>query len=496
MKNTLLVLAICLISAAVSAQFQRSFCIEDLIIFEEPEFLPIPIGCEVIDCCAGCPGPGLIDVEISFVSNAIDEIAIAEPGNDIQADGNNNKLIKNKGTYKFQTKASTERNLQELKIGLNHDKAKLKKILAAAEKDGGDNLFIQMQAQQFLEGRLISTIIIDIILLPCWIFGPDGGTVDKINLENNTSNDDAVILLDSRTNGGCQDDLSFITANEVAVGNNLSNSSCNSEVLVFSDDNAISFTPNNTVWTNPAGDEMIIELEDRIQATTVVWIVDPSATIRANLLARAQTELAAADGFFNINHGGIDLATNVTFNQVANTATSNTITNALFAACTAGCAITPIVSNPAINTAGAINVYYINGNIPCGRAFACRNLNLIAVDPFSQPATLAHEYGHIFSLGHVHSDGSNAGFEIDVTGDGVNDGVDFNLDGVLDFGNNNIMFGGATGRTIFTEAQCMRMSIDNNSGLNTLNFRTGATRPCAASTISNTCPWLATDFPN
>jgi hypothetical protein len=43
------------------------FCPEEFI--EIPRFLeeiPIPVGCEVVDCCPGCPGPGIIDWRINI----------------------------------------------------------------------------------------------------------------------------------------------------------------------------------------------------------------------------------------------------------------------------------------------------------------------------------------------------------------------------------------------------------------------------------------------
>ena len=57
----LVVLLVLLAAPAEAAHWERFFakiCLEDLLeIPQEIPEIPVPVGCEVVDCCPGCPGP-------------------------------------------------------------------------------------------------------------------------------------------------------------------------------------------------------------------------------------------------------------------------------------------------------------------------------------------------------------------------------------------------------------------------------------------------------
>ena len=120
-----------------------------------------------------------------------------------------------------------------------------------------------------------------------------------------------------------------------------------------------------------------------------------------------------------------------------------------------------------------LNVYYINGGFTASNCVADRNV--VHVGTAANIASLAHEFGHSFSLfGNV------------ATGAHTN--------GLAGFGNNNIMWaGGPAGRNRFSIGQACRFNVDSNSSLNLNGVRTGPTRVCQALTTSATCPALALD---
>jgi len=483
--------------------FNRIICIDEIIFdddFFDLQVGPIPVGCEVIDCCEGCPGPGIMNVEVLYNSNAIEEIQIEQvqemrPFADTkQRKPNKQMLVAPKKALKFEAKSSSFKNPNYIQPSLRLSKADIKNMRARLEKNPDEPIYADLEINQYSGAFRVNRFRHTIRLFLCFESNP--ARSDNIRLTNNTSDDNAAIMVDSRISSGCSNDRFFRTNDRISVENQLAITTCPGETIVFSDDNAVARTTAD-VWTNANSDTQTVDLQPRVQTTTSVWIVDNNAVQRALLTNQAVNELIVGDAFLNTNHCGIDINTNVNFNQVANNAAVTTITNALINTLNTNCGgLAPIQNNPNFFNAGQINVYYVNANLPGARAFACNGNNIIAVGAGATPESLVHEYGHLFGLGHAHPDNVNAAFAIDVTGDGVNDGVDFDGDGAVDFTNNNIMFGGAVGRTGFTEGQAHRMNFNTNSNLNTLNFRNGVTRNCQDQTINNQCPWIATDVPN
>src|SRR5262245_18136604 len=106
-----------------------------------------------------------------------------------------------------------------------------KAAAARNDLDGG------VQTVQTMAGFVVNRFSLRYTLIWCF---PPPLPQDRIRLTNNTSADNAVILTDYRTLAGCQNDLIHRTATTVGIGNALTNGACNSEVSVFSDDNAMS----------------------------------------------------------------------------------------------------------------------------------------------------------------------------------------------------------------------------------------------------------------
>ena len=283
---------------------------------------------------------------------------------------------------------------------------------------------------------------------------PTVPTQDRITLNSNTGGDSAVILLDARRPQGCVNDEVQRTDRTAFVSNVLSNGSCNSEVAVFSDDNAMTIESPVRVWTDPLGDLLKINTGPILQVPTTVWVM------RGNFAAtqtRVQADFARANALYNTMNCGISFS-----EPVINNATGDPDTAGLInAACPSGSDLRTRIGF----TNGRLNIYYLND--PAGsRGWWCGN-NTIIIGSSADNETLTHEIGHAFSLGHTN--------------------------GIPGIGGNNIMITGGTGRNFFTIGQCFRCNVNNNSTLNTNRVRIGLTRACPDGTTSPICPQLAFD---
>src|SRR6185295_19052261 len=56
------------IAVALNYAVVQRVCIPDAVPMQRFETVPIPVGCELVDCCPGCPGAGPIDWRVRFDS--------------------------------------------------------------------------------------------------------------------------------------------------------------------------------------------------------------------------------------------------------------------------------------------------------------------------------------------------------------------------------------------------------------------------------------------
>lgn len=285
-------------------------------------------------------------------------------------------------------------------------------------------------------------------------------------LANNAGSDSAVMVIDGARGGVCVNDSIFRIADEqIVLGNWDAPGACNSEVIVFSDGDAVALDDPGGVFSTSYGTFTVDLTPNRISVPLLVWRADGIS----GAAAPATTEIALADDLFDDNHAGARFT--ATYNNVG-TSDSTSINDVAIDVWNSGsCSVASITGNAAIYNSTQINVYYTN------QAFTgwhCGTSNIIMIGSLATPESLTHEIGHAFSLGHTNS-------------------VDYNGDGSLDFASNNIMVGGGSGRDHFSEGQGLRMSLNASSDLNGLGYRSGATRTCDDSAITDVCPWLALD---
>ncbi|HWN11156.1 MAG TPA: hypothetical protein VNO50_18095 [Pyrinomonadaceae bacterium] len=452
---------------------QIEICIEKVVDLE-PERSWIPVGCEVIDCCPACPGPP-IDWRIRVQGELLESVVLTFDNLPTEL----TKSLDIKGDAKWEGNSLRVGQGETLISGFNGDsrdvppvatprllvnKERVKRLAESAagdaDKSGGkrDAGKIEVTIEQMRGKYLVNetSLVYTIILCP----RPRLET-DKIDLSNNTTNDNTVVLLDARNGSGvCVDDEIERGVDIINLGSILTNSTCNSEVAVFSDDNAMKLvTPVNS-WTDPVTDTLPVNLDPILDAPVSVWLVTPA-------LARAEGDLANANLLYNSNNVGISF--NPTFQDVSGNATAiNAITSQ-------GTTLDIICGNgnniqaSAFFTPNRLNVYYVNSAFTGGNCVSFRNIIFIGTTANNQ--SLAHEIGHSFSLSPSASGG--------------------HTNGLAGFDGTNIMQGGGAGRTHFSEGQAFRMNVNATSTLNVNGVRTGTTRTCAPLTTSNICPRLA-----
>ena len=458
--------------------WQLDICLEQFLDLElvdlKPERSWIPVGCEVIDCCPGCPGPP-IDWRIRVQGELVDSVVLSF--DNLPPEQTKNLAIKGNGKWEGsslqvgqgETMVSgfdgDSRNVPPVatpRVQVNKERVKRLAESTASDADktvdrrdvGKIEVTIEQMRGKYLVNE--TSLAYSLVLCP----RPKLPS-DKIDLNNNTTNDDTVVLLDARNgNGVCLDDEIKRGNDIINLGSILTNGSCNSEVAVFSDDNAMKLvTPVNS-WTDPVTDILPVNLDPMLDAPVSVWLVTPAQ-------ARAEGDLANANLLYNSNNVGISF--NPTFQDVSANQT------AIDAITSQGTALNIICGNgnniqaSAFFTPNRLNVYYVNSAFTGGNCVSFRNIIFIGTNANNQ--SLAHEIGHSFSLSPSDSGG--------------------HTNGLAGFDATNIMQGGGAGRTHFSEGQAFRMNVNTNSTLNVNGVRTGTTRTCAPLTTSNICPRLA-----
>lgn len=449
------------------------FCPEEII--EIPpliEEIPVPVGCEVIDCCPGCPGPGYIDWKIR-----VDEIMMQ--GASLRIEGLDRKRmsqLKISGNAKLTEKGDillgtgeisisglpeevngrvpvafiTPKMITEDQMDAAAQNARTKKTRNDADTGSG------IEVLQYRGPYRVNTFRSRYIAIPC--YRPPVAQ-DKLKLTNNITTDNAVAMLDFRTAACNNDQITRITST-ASMGNIQSKGSCRSTVSVFSDDNAMSYEQNVTTWTNASGDVHTVNLQPIITVPVSVWVANNA------LLTAAQNDFANANLLYNQNNVGIQF--NPTYTNYSGVAgATGTIGTWCPTAATVG-----TLQGSAWYTANRLNAYYVNSaftGVNCGQD---RNMNFIGTT--ANLGSLPHEFGHAYGLRPSDSWG--------------------HTNGVAGFGNNNIMWGGGPGtRNNFTVSQSFRINTDTTSMLNANGDRAGSTETCLPNASSAICPALTID---
>ena len=449
---------------AFGRPFRQYFCIDELVI---PELPPIVPGCEVIDCCPGCPGPGWIDWRIRVVGDPIGRFVLdfeglaPELAARLELKGGRNgslqrdQLVLGPGEFVLRGLTADHKGRPPVVLPrIEWDEAALKQRMETADvndpKPGADAGGLELHVTQFLGDFPIRESTYLIRLRWCWPKLPL--PCDEVVLTNNTSNDSAIVLLDGKR-ASCIDDEIARAVSRTCVPNLRRPGACNVEAAVFSDDNAMEFISPVTIWTDPIGDTLSAALDPLPTIPVTVWIMRGPL---ANTQTRVNNDMARANQLYNTMNCGIGFGPVTIQDATADPDTAGLLN--------AACGQAANLRNRIGFTANQLNVYYLND--PGARGWHCGN-NTLIVGAGADNESLAHEFGHALSLGHTNSISCMSG--------------------------TNLMVTGGTGRDNITEGQCFRCNLNPSSDLNELGVRTGTTRTCADATTSNQCPDLCLD---
>ncbi len=483
-----LVLLGCLLADAPMGRAQapaptmlRRFCIQAFT--QAARLPPIPVGCESIDCCPGCPAREAIAWRIQLGGDTIESMMLEFEG--LPAGSGARPTIEGDGRWVDERRLEIRPGLTTVRglpreVGARTPVAvpRIGRARSGPTPAGDSARTFEFSVEQF-----VGPVRVNEFRLSYWLIDCSPSTMppasDVVSLDNNVSTDNAVVLLDARRTAGCANDEVWRGAGVIAIGNALSNAACPSEVAVFSNHNAMQLVENVPAWTDPPGDKLTVPLTPPWQVPVVIFVVKGPYTAASGggNGDAAHDEAARANDLYGPMNCGVALQTTVV------DATANPSAPGLL---TRKCSQADSLRRQIGFAPGQLNVYYIEDvkreepppegtdsvrGAMCGLVLSSptpddRNTILVST-LYKDAETLAHEVGHAFSLGH-----SNLVPGLPAT---------------------NLMYGTGVARNSLTESQCFRVNVNPGSALNVNGVRTGPTRTCVDAAISATCPALSLD---
>jgi hypothetical protein len=312
---------------------------------------------------------------------------------------------------------------------------------------------------------------------------------DRLRIHGIVGGDKVVVMMDARRSPGatgCAQDRVLRSTGITTLGNLLSSGGCNSEIAIFSANNAMLLETPVGTWTDSPGDIHTATLQPIIEVPVSVWIAHPAAA------KKAKRDIARANVLYKRNKVGVRFVPTFTPVTGAALATINDSVGLSPDGTDIECKNIPGVQGSSFYTAKRLNVYYVTLAIT-GRNCAILQTptscpgtgsprgdgNITYIGTAANRASLAHEFGHAFGL----RPGPCGGHTNTVSG----------------FGSKNIMWGGGdANRDRFTLGQVFRMNTHRDEWGGTMLIENGLLpgpgRQCPPSAASATCPVLKTDW--
>ncbi len=457
------------------------FCPKDFVRVEALTALPIriPVGCEIIDCCPGCPKPEFLSWRINFDGQLASSITVRFerlPNQNLEKftlEGpartvGNDRIVVSRGTTHIMglPGALKQPIIGVFKISLktSHAASRENHFMKVSKKEPITK-GVALVVEQLLDNVVVNKFQFQ--LRPrddCPPEEPPGVPVspsDFIFLYNNLINDSANLSLTARD--ALPQDASDCDANvpiqhysqlsKVSVGNILEAQGCRSELAIFSDDNAVKLVEQIADWTDKPGDIVNVKLGSMVKVPITVWVPD-------SRLTSAKYEVDRANTIFNSNHAGIVFEPN--FKKVSSTfAMTVRDQGAGIGECS------PSAEVPKNYDPMRINVYYgLTANTAWVKCRYGVGKNIIYLGTKVFPETLAHEFGHAFHLLHEYPP---------------------------DVSPSNLMIPRISNRADLTEGQAFVMNIHEESAINQNQTRVGPKRDCSS---SHPCMPVSWDMPN
>ncbi len=317
-----------------------------------------------------------------------------------------------------------------------------------------------------------SSLLLGLLLLSILLARPDDAacqTYDVVELTDQSANEISIVLLDGMRDRTCLNDEVLRARGSLKVGNMIpGDSECSSEIAVFSTGHAMAMYAPEDSWPEAAGDVVTVALKSPLKVKVSVWLVRPNAKAEANAaLTHAGAVYADNKTGIAFTHRIQDVADDPLARQVTALSCENVLQ----------------LSQSNFYEPGRINVYYVNepwlaSTFYTGRSCK-KDRSVIFIGPAANLATLAHEFGHAFSLFGNKKDGGHS-------------------DPADGFDNNNLMAGGGPPtRSHVSLGQAFRFNVDERSWLNENEVRKGPTRLCPAKQPSGPdrlCPPVGLDW--
>lgn len=470
---------------------------------------PIPVGCEIVDCCPGCPAPGPIDwrirldtkvatrAELRFEGLSKAQLGKLKISGAAKRDGD--RILLRSGNARvggIPHGAGMPVAVGMLRpVAGNQATRRLPRLLRDAP-DLTDRILVD----QFMGPFLVNTFSWTWVPRPCIEppRKPPTPAEDKLMVDGVAAGDEVSVMLYSRTSAGCKDgtssaaDTTFSTTGEKWLENRLSAGSCRSEVGVFSKKHAMKWEP--LAWTDLPGDTRTIKLDPLINAALNIWV----ATDAERELAEEHAQ--KAQDLFLANRVGVRLDWKV--EKLPNANAVQIVNSAVGADLFSDCLDLATIRNavPSIYVANTLNVYYVNKTwtgrncaikivptscitSPSAPHFVAADANITFIGTTANPTTLAHELGHAYGLRPATCSG--------------------HTNGVAGFSSDNIMWptnsSSTIPRTTLSLGQVFRMNTHGDGWGGTMLIRNNiparVPQPCFPHLSGPACPQLKVPWP-
>jgi len=491
-----LVSTLLFVGLSLPVHAKRSICLIDLPELSAQK-IKIPLGCELVDCCPGCPAEGPLDWRVTLGGAAVAGATVTlESGQPRHLRPGRTRLaaLAESGQPRSEAEGEAGDQAPIATLTLDIDEPVVERWTreAKAGSGAGTREPIELRVEQLIGDYVVADYRYAWSIIHCGQPEP----CDRIVQTGNTDGDESVIQLDGRRTagaGGCYDDHIARASGTEAYGNLLANDGCASDLAIYSSQNAVTFQKDASPWTDSCGDTATVPLDPLLEAPTHFWIAIRSGGNGAwwDQLASewwgsaapldvAQEDLLHAAQLYDVNKAGIAFdpvykqLTDEEWKTVANEVfTLPFLLKLIFSGGLSSmvCAIPEDLETLGFYKKGVLNVYYLP--LPFTGMNCSDDPNAIFVGLIKKPTTLAHEFGHAFSLtpplGH-----SNGVPGIDLT---------------------NVMWvKHSAPRTHFSLGQAFRMSLGKLSVLNLNGVRSGDTRSCPTNGNDATCPGLGLDW--